>query len=148
MDIKSTLQTQEFWIITVFFGVTINVVASLIVALAKKYFSRFNRFLMQRKEVEKIKYDNQLYYYSLSQSNYYEGLLELNHKKMYCIFNGVMACSMYLIALLFKDIALTVFVFGLITGVYMQIETLKSIIAHGRYSIILAEAKIAMQKSK
>lgn len=141
-------KSEEFWYVTVLVGVAVNLVASAILYILKKYFSSFSRKRLEKKDSEKIHAENMLLIYSSFQAEYYEGLLELNHKKLETIWYLIMGCSMYLLAILMEHLSFIVYIICFTVGSFIQVESQKMIVKHGRFSLLISDAKGELLRKK
>lgn len=140
-EIDKILSSTEFWFVTVFVSLTINVISSFLSAFVMKTFSSFVASWENRNRESKLAHQLLVNKYSSSYQQLYLGKLEKNHKKLEVIFDFSLATVILLFGngSSFNDVTNIVALFPAFSGL---LDTVR----HGRFMLVITEAELELEK--
>lgn len=141
-NIINLASKPEWWFSAVLVGVLINLVSTYLKEYLEKVFARITKSRTERSAQRKRYRELRLELLSNSEHELYLALFELNHLKLICIFDYLIAVMFAVFAVATKDSNQFLYAITGSMTIISLLTAMKSQITHGKESLFLMDVKM------
>lgn len=146
-EIVELISKPVWWFSVVFAGILINLLSSFLRTVIESQFSSLSKALAEKSERKKSERANRISVLSSSESDLHMAALNLNHMKLECIFDYLLAAVMLLFGIALRDINPLIHTVSIIAAMLAAYTGLRATIRHGVESVVVADAKLERIKN-
>jgi len=146
-EIIDQLSQPTWWFSVVFAGIIINITSVSIKVLIESKLSYWSRSIAEKNKNKKIERLKRIENLSSSDSDLFIALINLNHMKLECIFEFVLAIVLTVFGVAIKDAYPILHTVTVLMAMLSAYSGLRSTIRHGIESWLVTEVKLKRSKN-